>query len=292
VRPTEHTTAVLLRSVAFGEADRIVTLLTERFGKVALIARGARKSGRRFAGSLEPYALIEAEVALGRGDVGRLAEARVVRAFPGLLTSLEKMSLAAAGLEVVRESTAEREPEPRLLGAIERFFELLERGRPTDELRIAFVLRVLAIAGLGPNLEHCGRCGRRAPERKAALFDPALGALVCRACGGARIVLAGSLRERMSRAGGRAWDEVAVQTWDGVEGARAALDGMLERHVSARLSGAVLLDKVRAIELAEPPAAGPFAAGPQRGRSGRDREGGPEGDGAQDVDDDEEDARR
>src|SRR5690606_35881161 len=94
VARTEHTPAVVLRSIAYGEADRIVTLLTESRGKVALMARGARKSARRLAGALEPYAIVEAEIAMGSGDLGRLAQARVLRAFPGVLADLERMSVA------------------------------------------------------------------------------------------------------------------------------------------------------------------------------------------------------
>ena len=61
---SECTRAVLLRSIAYRESDRIVTMLTESHGKVALIARGARKSVRRFAGSLEPGCIVEIEMAI------------------------------------------------------------------------------------------------------------------------------------------------------------------------------------------------------------------------------------
>ena len=243
---TEHTPAVMLRSIAYGEADRIVTLLTESRGKVSLIARGARKSARRFAGALEPYALIEAEIAMGSGDLGRLAQARVMRAFPGVLADLERMSVAAAGLELVREAIPEREPEARLLPTIERFFELASE-RATDELRVAFALRVLALVGLGPNLAACGRCSRGAPPGKAGLFDPALGALVCRACGGGPIKLSGALRAHMIRSATRAWDEEACARWDEDRAARGALDELLARHLSHRLRGADLVAQVREV---------------------------------------------
>ncbi len=248
---TEHTPAVLLRSVVYGEADRIVTLLTERHGKVSLVARGARKSARRFAGALEPYALIEAALALGRGELGRLAEARVLRAFPSILTSLERMSVAAAGLELVREAIPDREPDARLLPLLERFFELVAEAPPCDELRVAFALRLLALAGLGPNLDSCGRCGRGAPQGKAALFDPALGSVVCRACGGGRVLLTGALRARMGRCATRSWDAPAVEPWgpDAVT-ARDALDELLARHLSHRLSGADVLTQVREVAAA------------------------------------------
>lgn len=254
---------MLLRSVVYGEADRIVTLLTERHGKVSLVARGARKSARRFAGALEPYALVEAELALGRGALGRLAGARVLRAFPGILGSLERMSIAAAGLEVLREAVPEREPDPRLLPLVERFFELVEGLPPTDELRVAFGLRLLALVGLGPNLDSCGRCARPAFAGKAALFDPALAAVVCRACGGGPILLTGALRVQMGRCATQRWDVGASERWEGIERAREALDEVLARHLSHRLSGAQVLTQVREVAAAH-------GAAPRRAERGRE----------------------
>ncbi len=246
---TEHTAAVVLRSLVYGESDRIVTLLTESRGKLALLARGARKSQKRFQGSLEPYALIEAEIAVGAGQLGRLAQARVVRAFPGVLADLERMSLAAAALELVREALPEREPEVRALPLVTRLFELVVALPPGDALRVAFALRLLAVIGLAPNLEACGRCGRPAPPGKAALFDPALAAIVCRACGGGPVKLGGPLRERMGDALTRRWAELAAAEWPSPEltTARDAVDELLAHHVSHRLSGRDLVAQVREV---------------------------------------------
>lgn len=249
---TERTAAVLLRSIAYGESDRIVTLLTESRGKLALMARGARRSARRFSGALEPYTLIEAEIALGRGDVGRLAEARVIRVFPGVLADLTKMSVAASGLELVRESIGERdEPDPRLLPTVVRFFEIVERSS-AEEVAIAFEARLLAITGLSPNLESCGRCGRAAPVGKAALFDPVGGALSCRACGGGPMKLSGGLRATLLRAGGREWDAVALEPLSEVDriAARRAMGAFLERHLGKRLAGADMVTQVREVAAA------------------------------------------
>ena len=116
---------MLVRSVDYGEADRIVTLLTEHTGLVALMARSARKSQRRFAGALEPFGVIDAELALGRGEVGRLASARLVRGFPTLLGSLPAMREAGRALELVRDATPPRESDPRLLATVEHLFERL-----------------------------------------------------------------------------------------------------------------------------------------------------------------------
>ncbi|MBX3274086.1 MAG: DNA repair protein RecO [Sandaracinaceae bacterium] len=242
---TETTAAVLLASVDYGEADRIVTLLTEAHGKVALMARGARKSRRRFAGALEPYALLEAELALGRGEVGRLAQARVVRAFPRVLASLDRIAAAAAGLELVRETASAHEaPDARLLPTVARFFERVEDAAPEalDRVHVAFALRLLALTGHAPNLERCGSCGRPAPAGKAALFAPRAGAIVCRACGGGPHVLAGPLRMAMLRAGTRAWDEDDPDL--GLAGL-APLRAFLEWHLGKPLAAGAMRDQVR-----------------------------------------------
>lgn len=231
-RPASATRAILLRSVAYGEADRIVTLLTEVHGKLALMARGARRSQKRFAGSLEPFALIEAEVAVGAGEVGRLAGARVLRAYPRILGSLERMDLAGRALELVRELVPPREPDPRFVETVITFFERLEEADGgVAESRLAFELRFLAIAGWPPRLDACGRCGTRAEDR-AALFDPAMGAIVCRACGGGPIHLHAATRARMIAAMREGWSGSA-RGWSAREVAEAteAIDAFVRRHV-------------------------------------------------------------
>ncbi len=242
---TETSAAVLVRSVPYGDADRIVTLVTETHGKIAVMARGARRSKKRFSGALEPYALIEAEVAMGRGEVGRLAQARVVRAFPGLLVRLDRIALAAAALELVRETAADHEvPDARLLPTIVRYFEILELAGSDRASRVhaAFTLRLLALTGHAPNLERCGRCGRVAPPSKAALFDPRQGAIVCRACGGGPLKLGGGQRHAMIRAGTRAWDDVDRHL--DATGA-AAIDTFLEWHLGRRLAASGLVGQFR-----------------------------------------------
>lgn len=227
------TRAILLRSVAYGDSDRIVTLLTDAFGKVAAIARSARKSQRRFAGSLEPFAVIDAEVAVGGGELARLASARLVRGYPRILGSLPRMELAGRGLEWVRELVPPREPDPRFVPTVIHFLDRLEEDDgAAREVGLAFELRFLALAGWPPRLEACGRCGAAAGDR-AALFDPGLGSIVCRACGGGSIRLGGGARARMIAALREGWDRGA-RGWSAreIEEARGAIEALVQRHVS------------------------------------------------------------
>ena len=210
------------------------------------MARGARRSKRRFSGALEPYALLRVEVALGRGEVGRLAEASVARGFPRILADLEKMTFAGAALELVREVAPQREPDERLFDAAVQVLEALDAALPArEELLLAFQLRVLSIAGFTPGLDVCARCGKRAPVGKAAELDPALGAIVCRACGGGPLHLSGPARERMRACTGRSWPEAGV-AWPARELAevRRATADHVHAHVGRRLHGGDVVAQV------------------------------------------------
>lgn len=229
---------MLLRSVAYGEADRIVTLLTDAHGKVSLMARSARASKKRFgSGALEPFGVIDVEMSLGAGEIGRLASARLVRGFPRLLGSLARMDLAGAGLELVRELLPQRETDRRFVPTVARFFERLDEESAGIEARLAFELRFLALVGLSPRLDACGRCGRRAEDR-AGLFDAAIGALVCRSCGGGPIHLAASTRARMIASQRDGWAE-ASRDWSERERAEAgeAIEAFVRRQLGKARMG-------------------------------------------------------
>ena len=118
--------ALLLRSVDFGDRDRIVTLLTRDGGKVSAMARGARGSRRRFVG-LEPLCVLDVELLPGRGELQRLQGCALRRGYPGVLRSLEAISEGGRAIELLRSVTVPEHPEPELFDLVESFFEALER---------------------------------------------------------------------------------------------------------------------------------------------------------------------
>jgi DNA repair protein RecO (recombination protein O) len=223
----EHDDALLLRSVDYGEADRIVTLLTRGHGKLGALARSARKSKRRFAGALEGFALLDVELAIGSGDLARLQSARVTRAFPRLLGNLERMSAAGAVLRLSRDLLPERSPDDEIFDALLGMLEALDEAEVAAEpLRLAFELRLLALAGFAPLLAACGRCGKRPAKGRAADFDADRGSIVCQACGGAAQRLRGTVRERLIEALEGQCVEVAQAAWsnDELEEARRLVE--------------------------------------------------------------------
>jgi len=187
--------ALLLRSVDYRDSDRIVTLLTEEYGKISALARGARKSQRRFGGALQPYVLMQAHFRPGRGELAHLERVSVDQSFHEILRSLEAIGVAGAAMAVIRERVPEHEPEPAVFDTAVRFLAALNEGAPAEEAFLCLQIRVLALLGFSPTLDRCVQCARTPEPGRAASFDAARGGIVCRACGGGRLVLsAGALR--------------------------------------------------------------------------------------------------
>ncbi len=189
----ESTPAFVLRLVAYGEADRIVELFTARRGRLAALARGARRSRRRFGGVLDYFHRLEVRVRPGRGDLWHLEEAALCRAYPGVLRSLEAHGCAAHVLEVVRMGTREGAPEPDLFDLVGAALDALDRGADPGSLKRVFQIRALAALGYGLPADACPECGQ-ALAGAGAVFHA--GTLVCRGCAppGAPGLSAGSVQ--------------------------------------------------------------------------------------------------
>ncbi|MBK8253255.1 MAG: DNA repair protein RecO [Polyangiaceae bacterium] len=197
------TEALLLRKVAYGEADAIVALFTETRGLVSAIARGARKSTKRF-GALEPLHLLRVTFEeKGGAELCTLVEATLAAPRLGLLSSLEHMEIASAALQWVRRATPPQVAEPALWADMNALLDSLD-GLPestTARANLATVgLRLLQGAGWGLELSACVRCGRECGPDATACADGAQGGLVCRACGGARWLLRPARRRALQAA--------------------------------------------------------------------------------------------
>lgn len=192
--------ALLLRLAPFGESDAVVTFLTQSSGKIAALARGARKSTKRFGGALEPIHTLVIEYEDRGKELVTLKEARVETPRLGVASSLEALEAAGAALRWARALCPVRTPEPDAFRALEAMLEALDGGsNPTSELAIAG-LRLLAVTGFGLELDQCVQCGRPCPPDRLACVDPSRGGLVCLECGGARAVLHAPVRAKAASA--------------------------------------------------------------------------------------------
>ncbi len=152
--------AIVVGRQDLGEADRIVRLLTPSEGRVDLLARGARRSARRFAGALEPGTRLRVTRKRGRGALATLVDADVVRTPRrprddyGLLVAL------AYGCEVAAALSREGLGADKGFGLLEVWLDCLEAPTaPGLASRLAYEAKALTFAGLAPALTRCAVCG-------------------------------------------------------------------------------------------------------------------------------------
>ena len=131
----------------------------------------------------------------GRGELAHLEHVSVDRSFHEILRSLEAIGAAGVGLAVIRERVPDHEPEPAVFDTAVRFLGALNAAAPAEEALLCLQIRALALLGFAPTLDRCVHCGKMPAQGRSASFDAARGGIVCRACGGGRLVLsAGALR--------------------------------------------------------------------------------------------------
>jgi len=176
--PLYRDEAVVLRTQKLGEADRIVTLLTRRHGRVRAVAKGVRRTGSRFGARVEPFMQVDLQLHEGR-TLDTVTQAETIAPFgERIVSDYGRYTAGTAVLETAERLTAEeREPSLRLYLLVVGALRSLAEETHTPSLVLdAFILRAMAIAGYEPTLEACARCGDPGPHR---FFAVAAGGVVC-----------------------------------------------------------------------------------------------------------------
>jgi len=172
---------IVLRTHKLGEADRIVTVLARRTGRVRAVAKGVRRTKSRFGARLEPFTHVDLQLYTGRSlDV--ITQAETVRPYGAPLASdYPRFTAGTAMLETAERFTPE-EKEPALRQFLLLVGGLRALGEGVHEPRLvldAYLLRSLAVAGYAPVLGECARCGSANALHGFAI---AAGGLVCQSC--------------------------------------------------------------------------------------------------------------
>ncbi len=173
-----HDTGIVLRTYAFGEADRVVVLLSPQRGKIRTVAKGVRKTTSRFGGRLEPFTHVELVLYEGR-NLDTVTQVEVVSAFPRLRADLDRVVSASTMLEVVDAVAQEGEPSAALFGLLCDGLQALEMERFHPDTTTAFLLQVAGVVGVAPALEECASCGRGGDLVRFSFAD---GGVVCGEC--------------------------------------------------------------------------------------------------------------
>jgi DNA repair protein RecO (recombination protein O) len=235
--------AIVLRSMRYGEADRILHLYTPHHGKVSAIAKGVRKAKSRFGGRLEPFFRIEGIFHIGRSDLLTVTSASTVTAHARLREDGPALDAAARACDAVARLFATDDPHPGVFHLLANELTLLDDGarHATAANAVAFRLKLLLAAGIAPHLAGCASCGER---EHLSGFSGAAGGVVCPACEAGAFRLDQAAHTFLVGALGRPLAEAPDAGGPALAQADRAVRETAEHHAGVRLAS--LTDRVPA----------------------------------------------
>ncbi|MEX0755808.1 MAG: DNA repair protein RecO [Actinomycetota bacterium] len=233
--PLTKEQGIVLRSVKLGEADKIVTIMTQGSGKVRAVAKGIRKTTSRFGARLEPFTHVDLMLYRGRGSLDTVTQADILGSHRALRGDLGLFGAGETMLEAVDKVAEEHERNVRLFLLLLSGLRALET-RPADPTAVteSFLLKLLSLSGFHPSLNACAICGSTTADR----WSSAQGGLVCATCadGHAEHAPAGTVALLAALATADLTDAGAQVVDDRVRrGARAFLFGFCEYHLERRM---------------------------------------------------------
>jgi DNA repair protein RecO (recombination protein O) len=185
---TYKTEAVVLRSLRFGEADRVLHLYTLDRGRVGAVAKGVRRTKSRFGARLEPLSHVELVLHQGSGELQTVTGVELLRSHRSAREDAYRLGVGFVALEAMLRLFPEQEANARAFEALTRFLDLLDEAEPrpgeraaTDPLVLSFQLKLLWLSGYLPHLTSCAECGA---EQGLVGYSPRAGGAVCGNCRG------------------------------------------------------------------------------------------------------------
>jgi DNA repair protein RecO (recombination protein O) len=229
-----RTEAIVLRSIRYGEADRILHLFTPGYGRLSAIAKGARRTRSRFGARLEPFFHIRVMLHEGRGDLHTVTGADTVAAHPALRDHAATLDAAARACDAVGRLFETPEPHPEVFRLLANELALLDldpaHARPA--VGLAFRLKLLLAAGILPQLGSCAECGE---SEHLQGFSAAAGGVVCSSCEAAAFSLGQESHTFLVGALGRPLAEAPDASQFALAQAERAITEAAEHHAHVRL---------------------------------------------------------
>lgn len=182
----QKTKAVVLRKVAYGEGDWIVSLLTENGSKLTAFAPHARRSSKRFGGNLDLFNFLDVVYRGGKnGQMHQLNEVDLLEGMEGIRTDLSKFASACYFSELITLFLQEKESSPVLFESFFGFLKTLNSSQPFSPHLIPLMEhRFLAIFGFKPKLDSCIICEGALKRDSNCVFNGIKGGVVCSRCAG------------------------------------------------------------------------------------------------------------
>ena len=227
------TEAIVLRSIRYGEADRILHLYTPHHGRLSAIAKGARRARSRFGARLEPFMQIAIVLHEGRSELHTVTAADTVDARPGLRDSAASLDAAARACDAVSRLFETDDPHPEVFALLANELTLLAAGAAAGVPNaLAFRLKLLLAAGIVPQLGSCASCGEREHLNG---FSAAAGGVVCSSCESAAFPLEEDAYRFLIGALGQPLASTPTASARALRAAERAIRETAEHHAHVRL---------------------------------------------------------
>jgi len=233
---TLKTEAIVLRSIRYGEADRILHLYSVRRGRIGAIAKGARRPRSRFGGRLEPFFRLDLLLHEGRGELLTVTGVSTVDGYPRLRSSGPALNAGARACDAVLRLLDSAEPNPPAYNLLCRYLAMLDDPDPARaaslETALAFRLKLALAAGFAPELASCARCGE---AEHLSGFSGAAGGVVCASCEAGSFALSEAAHRFMVEAIGGPLTEAPPAEELALRQAERAISETLEHHAHVQL---------------------------------------------------------
>ena len=181
--PLVRTQGIILRSLKWGDADRIVTLYSPNLGKMRGVARGARRMKTRFGGVLEPFGLVDVTLFQKTPEaLGQISQIDLVTSYASIREDLTVMTAAARMVKMVETITVDRDPNPAMYAALVHGLDSLHPEADVVLTALLFQIHVLGHTGFRPQFDSCTECGKTPHQHIPQWFSPRLGGVVCQDC--------------------------------------------------------------------------------------------------------------
>ena len=181
--PIQKTEAIVLKVIDYSESSQIATFYTERYGKIQVIAKGAKKEKSRFQGALEPVSHCEIVFTRSRSStLHTLSDLDLLDGFHGARGSLPSHYAVTYVVELLREITAFEDPSPELFALTAVILKRIAAGGSIRILISLFEAKVLKILGLLPEMRMCSACSGELKGEPRPTFDPQSGGAICTDC--------------------------------------------------------------------------------------------------------------
>jgi DNA repair protein RecO (recombination protein O) len=232
------TDAIVLRSMRYGEADRILHLYTPARGRIGAIAKGVRRTRSRFGGRLEPFCQVRLVCHEGRGELLTVTGVETLESHAPLRDHAETLDAAARACDAVGRIFETGEPHPEVYNLLANELALLagDPAQASHANALAFRLKLLVAAGLAPALGACASCGE---VDHLVGFSGASGGVVCSACEAGSFALSHEGYEFMLAALASPLAQAPSAGSQALREAERAIGETLEHHGNLRLRAAV-----------------------------------------------------